>query len=57
MIAQAIFIAIHIHGVNCFGVEPLFYDHYDLNINPQKGSTMMKQGIAKEETFCDESSQ
>jgi hypothetical protein len=26
MIAQAIFLAVHIHGVDCFGVEPLFYD-------------------------------
>lgn len=26
MLAQAIFLAIHIHGVDCFGVEPLFYD-------------------------------
>jgi len=26
MLAQAIFLAVHIHGVDCFGVEPLFYD-------------------------------
>jgi len=29
MIAQAIFVAVHIHGVNCFGVEPLLYDSAD----------------------------
>lgn len=26
MLAQAMLLAIHIHGVDCFGVEPLFYD-------------------------------
>jgi len=26
MLAQAIFLAVHIHGVDCFGIEPLFYD-------------------------------
>ena len=26
MLAQAIFLAVHIHGVDCFRVEPLFYD-------------------------------
>ena len=26
MLAQAIFLAVHIHGVVCFGVEPLFYE-------------------------------
>jgi hypothetical protein len=25
-LAQAIFLAIHLHGVSCFGVDPLFYD-------------------------------
>jgi hypothetical protein len=29
MVAQAIFVGVHIHGVNCFGVEPLFYDEKD----------------------------
>ncbi|KAH9261924.1 hypothetical protein BASA81_000580 [Batrachochytrium salamandrivorans] len=26
MLSQAIFLAVHMHGVDCFGVEPLFYD-------------------------------
>lgn len=28
MIAQAIFLAIHIHGVSCFGMDPLFHDAF-----------------------------
>jgi hypothetical protein len=36
MIAQAIFIGIHLHGVNCFGFEPLFYDAADHDVLAHK---------------------
>ena len=39
MLAQAIFVAVHIHGVNCFGVEPLFYDPHQLALKHHQERT------------------
>jgi len=53
MLAQAIFLAVHIHGVGCFGVEPLFYDTERRARHPSDFDWILKEHVHEKRPYED----
>lgn len=53
MLSQAIFLAVHVHGVDCFGVEPLFYDTERRARHPSDFDWILKEHIHERREYDD----